>query len=103
MQEVTSGMREKRLDNMEQNDREEGRIKLTLKLLGYNQIYYKTNSEVLNELKIISTIQKISICKSSRTNRMDRPPRNKLPRIFLKSTPNGKINRGRPVKRMMDN
>ena len=47
--------------------------------LGYNWTDYKTNTGILNQLKIISVTEKMNKYKSNLTNRMNRLPDNGFP------------------------
>ena len=59
-----------------------GEMKFIRKSLGYNWTDYKTKTEILNELKITSVIEKIHVHKSNWTNHMYKMPCDKLSQIF---------------------
>ena len=77
-------------------------LKFMRKNLCYNRTNYKTNTEVLNEIKIASVIEKTNVHKSNWRNHVNRTPRNTLSRTITNFITKGSRNPGRPIKRLMD-
>ena len=75
-------------------------IKFIGKNLGYNSTDYKTYAEILDELKMISVIEKINVHKSNRTMNLKRIAHYRFPRILKQFTTKDRINPERPTKRL---
>ena len=63
---------------------------------------YKTNAQIAKELKITQILDKLLEYKRSWIQRVNRMPRNRLPRVMKYYSPPGRRNRGRPLKRLRD-
>jgi len=69
---------------------------------GCNWTDYKTNVQTAKELKITPILGKLLEHKRSWIRRVNRMPRNRLPRVMKHYSPTGRRNRGRPLKRLLD-
>jgi hypothetical protein len=63
---------------------------------------HKTNEEILNELKVILILDKITCYKSDRIQHINRMPRSTLPNFLTKFAPRGARNQGRPLERLLE-
>jgi hypothetical protein len=63
---------------------------------------YKTNAQIANELKITPILDKLLEYKRNWIQRVNRMPRNRLPRVTKRYSPIGRRNYGRPLKRLLD-
>jgi hypothetical protein len=63
---------------------------------------HKTNEEILNELKIISILDKITIYECDWIQKANRMPRSRLSNLLTKYAPRGIRSHGRPLKRFLD-
>jgi len=68
---------------------------------GYIWTDYKTNVQIAKELKITPILDK-SLEYKRNWIRVNRMPRNRLPRVTKCYSPTGRRNHGRPLKRLMD-
>ena len=73
-----------------------------LHLSSLNSPLYKTNAQIAKELKITPILDKLLEYKRSWIQYVIRMPRNKLARVMKYYSPNGRRNRGRPLKRLLD-
>jgi hypothetical protein len=58
-----------------------------IRTAGYTWTDHKTNIEIARELNITPVLDKIQGCKGKWKQRINRMPRNKLPRVIKKTTP----------------
>jgi hypothetical protein len=77
-------------------------IKYMRRTAGYTWTDYKTNTQTANELKITPTLDKLLEYKRNWKQRVNRIPRNKLPRVKKHYSPTGRRNHGRPLNRLLD-
>jgi hypothetical protein len=77
-------------------------MKYMRRTAGYIWTDYKTNTQIAEELKITSILDKLLEYKRSWIQHVNRMPRNKLPRVMKHYSPTGRRNHGRPVKRRLD-
>jgi len=68
----------------------------------YTWTDYKTNAQIVKELKITPILDKLLEYKRSWIQHVNRMPRNTLPRVMKHYCPTGRRNRGRPLKRILD-
>jgi hypothetical protein len=68
---------------------------------GYTSTDYKTNTQITKELKIAPILDKILEYKRNWIQHVNRMPRNRLPRVMKLSSPSGRSNYGRPLKRLL--
>jgi len=68
----------------------------------YTWTGYKTNAQIAKEFKITQIFDKLLEYKRSWIQRVNRMPRNRLPRVMKHYCPTGRRNRGRPLKRLLD-
>ena len=68
----------------------------------YTWADYKTNSDIAKELEITPVLDKLLEYKRNWIQRVNRMPRDRLPRIMKHYSPTGRRNRGRPLKRLLD-
>jgi len=61
-----------------------------------------SNAQTAKELKITPILEKLVEYKRSWIQRVNRMPLNILPRVMKHYCPNGRRNRGRPLKRLLD-
>jgi len=69
---------------------------------GYTRTDYKTSTQIAKELKITPTLDKLLEYKINWIQHVNRMPRNRLPRVMKHYSPTGRMNRGRPLKRLLD-
>jgi hypothetical protein len=89
------------------NSADEGKVKSrseqwTSVGAGYTRTDYKTNTQIAKELKITPILDKLLQYKRNWKQHVDRMPRNRLPRVMKRSSPTGRKNHGRPLKRLVD-
>ena len=77
-------------------------MKYMRRTAGYTWIDYKTNVQIAQELKITQVLDKLLEYKRSWIQRVNRMPRNGLPRVMKHNSPPGRRNHGRPLKRHLD-
>jgi hypothetical protein len=63
---------------------------------------YKTNAQIANELKITQILDKLLEYNRNWIQRVNRMPRNGLPRVMKHYSPTDRRNHGRPFKRLLD-
>jgi len=63
---------------------------------------YKTNAQIIKELKITPVLDKLLECKRSWIQHVKRMPRNRIPSVMKYYSPTGRRNHGRPSKRPLD-
>jgi len=76
-------------------------MKYMRRTAGYNWTDYKTNVQIVKELKIIPVFDKLLEYKRNWIQHVNRMPRNRLPRVMKHSSPPGRRNHGRPLKRLL--
>jgi len=69
---------------------------------GYTWTDYKTNTQIVKELKITPVLDKLLKYKRNWIQRVNRMPRNRLPSVMKHYSPTGRRNHGRPLKRLLD-
>ena len=69
---------------------------------GYTLTDYKTNTQITKELKITQILDKLLEYKGNWIQRVNRMPRDRLPRVMKHYSPTGRRNHGRPLKRLLD-
>jgi hypothetical protein len=72
------------------------------KTAGYTWTDHKTNTDFAKELNITPVLDKIQECRRNWLQRVNRMPRNTLPRIVKNYRLTGKRKQGRPLKRFLD-
>jgi len=77
-------------------------MKYLRRTAGYTWTGYKTNAQIVKELKITPTLDKLLEYKRSWIQHVNRVPRNRLPRVMNHYSPTGRRNHGRPLKRLLD-
>ena len=77
-------------------------MKYVRRTAGYTWADYETNPQIAKELKITTILDKLLEYKRSWIQHVNRMPRNRLPRVMKHYFPNGRRNRGRPLKRLVD-
>jgi hypothetical protein len=87
--------------------RDAGRIsaaemKYMRRTAGYTWTDYKTNTQIVKELKITSILYKVLEYKRNWIQHVSRMPRNRLPRVMKHYSPTGRRNHGRTLKRLLD-
>jgi hypothetical protein len=87
--------------------RDAGRItvaetKYMRRTAGYIWTDYKTNTQIAKELKITSILDKLLEYKRNWIQRVNRMPRNILPRVMKPYSPTGRRYYDRPLKRLLD-
>jgi hypothetical protein len=76
-------------------------MKYMRRTAGYTRKDNKTNTQIANELKITSILDKLRAYKRNWIH-VNRMPRNRLPRVMKHYFPTGRRNHGRPLKRLLD-
>ena len=69
---------------------------------GYSWTDYKTNTHIAKELKLTPILDKLLEYERKWIQRVNRTPRNRLPRVMKHYYPTGRRNHGRPLKRLLD-
>ena len=69
---------------------------------GYTWTDYKTNTQNKKELKITPILDKLLEYKRNWIQRVNRMPRNRLPRVMKHYFPTGRRNHGRPLKILLE-
>ena len=77
-------------------------MKYMRRTAGYSWTDYKTNAQIAKELKITPILDKLLEYHRSWIQRINRMPRNRLPRVMKHYSPTGRRNHGRPLKRLLD-
>ena len=77
-------------------------MKYMRRTAGYTRTDYKTNAQIAKELKITQILDKLLEYKRNWIQHVNRMPRNRLPRVMKRYSPNGRMNHGRPLKRLLD-
>jgi len=77
-------------------------MKYMRRTAGYTWADYKTNAQIAKVLKITPILNKLLEYKRSWIQRVNRMPRNRLPRVMKYYSPTGRRNHGRPSKRLLD-
>jgi hypothetical protein len=63
---------------------------------------YKTNTQIVKELKITQILNKLLEYERNWIQHVNRMPRNRLPRVMKHYSPTGRRNHGRLLKRLLD-
>jgi hypothetical protein len=69
---------------------------------GYKWADYKTNTQIAKEFKITPILVKLLEYKGNWIQRVNRMPRNRLPRAMKHYSPTGRKNYGRHLNRFLD-
>jgi hypothetical protein len=77
-------------------------MKYMRRTAGYIWTDYTTNAQIAKELKITPILDKLLEYKRNWIQRVNRMPRNRLPRVMKHYSPSGRRNHGRPLKRLLD-
>ena len=77
-------------------------MKYMRRTAGHTCTDYKTNAQIAKELKITPILDKLLEYKRSWIQHVNRMSRNRLPRVMKLYCPNGRRNRGSPLKRLLD-
>jgi len=77
-------------------------LKYMRRTAGYTWTDYKTNLHIAKELEITPVLDKLLEYKRNWIQHVNRMPRDSLPRIMKHNSPTGRMNRGRPLKRLLD-
>ena len=77
-------------------------MKYMRRTAGYIWTDYKTNAQIVNELKITPILDRLLEYKRNWVQHVNRMPRNRLPRVMKCYSPTGRRNHGRPLKRLLD-
>jgi hypothetical protein len=77
-------------------------MKCTRRTAGYTWTDYKTNKQIAKELKITPILDKLLEYKRNWIQHVNRMPRNRLPTVMKHYSPTGRMNHGRPLKRLLD-
>ena len=80
----------------------EAEMKYMRRTAGYTRTNYKTNTQIAKELKITPVLDKLLEYKRNWIQRVNRMPRNRLPRVMKHYSSTGRRNHGRPSKRLLD-
>ena len=73
-----------------------------MRTAGYTWTDYKTNTQIGKELKMAPILDKLLEYKRNWIQHVNRMPRNGLPRVKKPYSPIGRMNRGRPLKILLD-
>ena len=77
-------------------------MKYMRRTAGYTRTDYKTNTQIVNKLKITPILDKLLEYKRNWIQHVNRMPRNRLPRVKKLYYPTGRRNHGRLLKRLLD-
>jgi hypothetical protein len=77
-------------------------MKYMRRTAGYTWTDYKTNTQITEELKIPPVVDKLLEYERNWIQRVNRTPRNRLPRVMKHYSPAGRRNYGRPLKGLLD-
>ena len=77
-------------------------IKYMRRTAGYTWTDYKTNAQIVKELKITPILDKLMEYKRNWIQHVYRMSRNRLPRVMKHYSPTGRRNHGRPLRRLLD-
>jgi hypothetical protein len=77
-------------------------IKYMRRTAGYTWTDHKTNTQIAKELKITPILDKLLEYKRNWIQHVNRMPSNRLPRVMKHYSPTGRMNYGRPLKRLLD-
>jgi hypothetical protein len=76
-------------------------MKYIRRTAGYTWRDYKTNTQITKELKITPILDKLLEYKRNWIQRVNRMPRNRLPRVMKHYFPTGRRIYGGPLKRLL--
>jgi hypothetical protein len=74
-------------------------MKYMKRTAGYTLTDYKTNTQIVKELKLTPILNKLLEYKRKWIKHVNRMPRNRLPRILKNYSPTGRRKHGRLLKR----
>ena len=77
-------------------------MKHVIRTAGYTGTDYKTNTQIAEELKITTFLDKLLEDKRNWIQRVQRMSRNRLPRVLKHYSQTGRRNHGRPLERLLD-
>ena len=77
-------------------------MKFMRRKLKYTCQDYKTNEDILSELKNNPVVNKIQNYRNKWIKHVRRMDRDRLPHLIMKCQPFGKRCQGRPLKRLLD-
>jgi len=77
-------------------------LKYMRRTAGYTWTDYRTNAQIVKELKVTQILAKLLEYKRSWIQHVNRMPRNRLPRVMKHYCPTGRKNHGRPFQRPLD-
>jgi len=77
-------------------------MKYMRRTAGYTWTDHKTNTQIAKELKITPILDKLQEYNRNWIHRVNRMPRNRLPKVMKQYSPTGRRNNGRPLKRLLD-
>jgi hypothetical protein len=77
-------------------------MKYMRRTAGYIWTDYKTNAQIAKEFKITPFLDKLLEYYKNWIQRINKIPRNRLPRVMKHYSPTGGRNHGRPLKRLLD-
>jgi hypothetical protein len=77
-------------------------MKYMRRTAGYTWTDCKTNLHIAKELEITPVLDKLLEYERNWLQHVNRLPPDRLPRIMKHYSPNGRRNRGRPLKRLLD-
>jgi len=77
-------------------------MKYMRRTAGCTRTDYKTNTQIIKELKITPILDKLLEYKRNWIQRVNRMYRNRLPRVMKHYSSTGRRNHGRPLKRLLD-
>jgi hypothetical protein len=77
-------------------------MKYMKRTAGYIWTDYKTNAQIVKELKITPILDKFLEYERNWIQHVNRMPRKRLPRVMKRNSPAGRRNHGRTLKRFLD-
>jgi len=77
-------------------------MKYIRRTAGYTWTDYRTNGQIVKELKITPILDNLLEYERSWIQHVNRIPRNRLPRVMKHCCPTGRRNHGRLLKRLLD-
>jgi len=69
---------------------------------GYTWTDYKTNAQIVKDLKVTPILEKLLEYKRNWSQLVTRKPRHILPKVIKHYSPTSRRNHGRPLKRLLD-
>jgi len=77
-------------------------MKYLRRTAGYTWTDHEKNTQIAKELKITPILDKLQEYKRNWIHRVNRMPRNRLPRVMKQYSPTGRRNHSRSLKRLLD-